>query len=335
MMAEANLISQQYAFMVSNIGVWEGYLSAFTREGQQTSCVPTILYVYVDTEDDATKIRTGQLPYKVVFTLRRCLIQRDGTQVFYSGVDMLSAGRAFDSLGSMCSGAKYLTRGGSPIYFELNLNYHKESGSASPILARVRVVVLYDAEGALLSVSLFRERERKSESAAFKCGDARVLPQHSSYVPDGKGEFVGVDSKCQEATPTSFAGSWAGSAERIGPAVPGWTEPVIESKRNISCEGDRVVFVEDGFGLPGSRKLEGIASDGALVVLSAVNGLEHWMFLGGGVTLKAPLSLDFAGVATVELAWLVQPGRMISITRVMDEGAWRFSLFADHRKQVM
>lgn len=70
-MAVLGSVERQFAAMASNAGVWEGNLASYDRAGTVKSPkVPTILYVYCDSKDDAAKVAAGQAPYKVRHSLR-------------------------------------------------------------------------------------------------------------------------------------------------------------------------------------------------------------------------------------------------------------------------
>lgn len=51
----------------------------------------------------------------------------------------------------------------------------------------------------------------------------------------------------------------------------------------------------------------------AFLALRTAVGVEHLLQLGGGVFIRAPLVIDFGGALTMELGWLVQPDRLVTV----------------------
>lgn len=264
-----------------------------------------------------------------MFTLRKTEAQRDGSQTLFSGVDMSVGGRVFSSGGSMCSGAKYMTKGGSRVFIETNLNY-RPSPPAGPIAARVRVVTIYSAEGHLESVSLFKERARAGECDS----PPQKLPPHPCAVAVADEDFLAPGSARVDAQPSSLAGAWAGTAEALGPD---------RAYQSAAC--GRVALLDGGAlalrdgpdgGVGGAREARAepdAAAGRSCIALRAETGLEHMLLLGGGVFVRTPVVIDFAGEFCVELGWLVEPTRLLTVKRVYRQGAWVGSVFCDETKE--
>lgn len=272
-----------------------------------------------------------------MFTLRKTDAQRDGSQTFFSGVDMSVGGRVFSSGGSMCSGAKYITKGGSRVFIESNLNY-RPSPPTGPIAARVRAVIIYSAEGHLESVSLFKERARAGECES----PPQSLPPHPCTVPVADEDFVTPGSARVDARPSALAGAWAGTAEFLG---PGGASSASACGRVALLDGGALALrdaPDGGVGGPREARADAdataaadadVGAGGRCVALSADAGLEHMLLLGGGVFLRTPVVIDFVGEFCAELGWLAEPGRLLTAKRVYRQGAWVGSAFCDETKE--
>lgn len=259
--------------------------------------------------------------------MRKTESQRDGSQTFFKGMDMTVGARVFSSVGSMCSGAKYMTKGGSRVFLEANLNYRPASAT-SPIAARVRAVVIYSAEGHFESVSLFKERARAGECDT----PPLALPPHPCTVPVAAEDFMQPGSARVDAAPDTLAGTWRGSGEFLGPN--GVCEIGVECGRTVRVQAG-AMSIRDGAGVGDARAREASAEvrEGEkCLALEADGGLEHMLLLGGGVFLRTPVVIDYAGECCVELGWLVEPSRLLASKRVYREGAWVGSLFCDETK---
>jgi hypothetical protein len=324
-------VENQFLAMASNAGVWEGSLESFDRCAAVTAPkTGTILYVHATANDDAARLAAGQAPYVLLFTLRKTEQQRDISQTYFRGVDMAVGGRVFSSAGAMCSGARYITRG-SRVFVEMNLNYRPASPpltpSAAPIAVRVRAVTVYDGEGYFQSVSLFKERARDGECEAPPV----QLPPHPCVVSCVEEDFLAPSSARAGATPDALTGRWAGTCERLGP--DGLCAVGEACGRTVRVQ-DGVWRVRDSAGGGGAdRPAEGeVRSGRKCVVLRTPVGAEHLLPLGGGVFLRAPLVIDFGSTFCLELAFLAEPDRLLSIRRVYQNGAWRQSQFGDEVK---
>lgn len=323
----------QWRAMASNIGVFEGHLSCFDRCALITSPkTPTILYVRCSSQSDVEKYLAGLFPSSIIFTLRRTNQQSDGSQTFFYGTDMSVGGRVFDSSGSMCSGAKYIAKGGSRVFIEMNLNFRLSSSTSppsspptAPIAGRVRAIIIYNADGQFDSVSLFKERPRKGESDT----PLVALPRHPQSVECATEEFLLPESSRVDATPRALAGAWAGRVEELGPdglSVTSACGRIVD----VTTEGLSISDVSHGSTT--DRPATGDDRGEAFIALRTAVGVEHLLQLGGGVFIRAPLVIDFGAAFTSELGWLVQPDRLITVQRTYDSGAWRGSKFTDEVK---
>lgn len=230
----------------------------------------------------------------------------------------------------MCSGAKYMTKGGSRVFFESNLNY-RPSSPTGPIVARVRVVTIYSAEGHLESVSLFKERARAGECES----PPQSLPPHPCAVAVADDDFMPPGSARVDASPASLAGAWAGTAELVGPG--GLAAGGAACGRVALLDSGAALALRDApdGGAGGAREARGDADAAGerYVALRADGGLEHMLLLGGGVFLRTPVVIDFAGEFCAELGWLVEPRRLLTVKRVYRQGAWVGSVFCDETKE--
>lgn len=314
--------------MISNAGVFEGHLAHFDRCGCVASPkTPTILYVYCNTTPDAGKLRAKQPPSSLIFTLRRTQQQCDGSQSFFYGPDMIAGGRVFNAAGSMCSGARYITKGGSRVFVEININFRPRSRppQLAPIAGRVRAVVIYSAEGHFESVSLFTERPREGESESPPV----TLPPHPQTVRCANAGFLVANSACVDATPDALAGGWTGVMEEFGP--DGLCVLGAVCGRAVEATGG--TFSVRDVGSDG-RDGEGEIRGESFIALRTPSGVDHWLQLGGGLWCRAPLVINFSGTSTIELGWLVEPDHLLSTQRTYSGGAWRSSKFTDEFKNA-
>lgn len=334
--AELGTVEQQWLCLAANLGQWEGSLANYDRSGGELERVATILFVYVDNPDDARKAREGAAPYKLSFTLRRCAAQRDGTQVFFSGMDMRVYGRALDPRGSMCSGPTFAPKLGRFVV-EQNLNVRDDGARAagSPIRARVRVVVFYNDEAQFQSITLFRETPRATDSQENFLLPS--LPPHPSHVSE---ELVVCDApgfedaqESAESVLGDLYGDWTGTCTKVGPR-PDSCASDLPSARSIRA-GDRPgegVIIQDSAAhdkAPASGVSDG-AEKGRCVFLQTPEGPEQLVFLGGRVYVRLPVTLrsSFA----MEFGWLYRPGQCTRVRREYTDRTWIHSSFITEHK---
>jgi hypothetical protein len=157
----------------------------------------------------------------------------------------------------------------------------------------------------------------------------RQTPPNTTTVPPEvlESNFLATDASC-EASAQSLSGEWQGTCTSFR-AGGDWDENIPYS-RQLHVEDDGKSFSQrDGCSQYPDTAVEGTVGDADRVMaLRTPDGLEHQVFLGGGVYVRVSVSLRVKSTFVVEQGWLVAPDTLIRNRIEYEDAAWSRSVFA-------
>ena len=283
-----HLTQRKYHFCLRTIfqGTWKGISTVHAPDGSETLRDNHELCIF------ANGLCEGDVPQKIEMTMYKESQGRIvGRQYYSQGIDLLQMqGKVFNSNGDMCYG-KVNDFAATPIV-EQNLN--RRNRSSGRILARVRVVTMFNAER-LCKFIMYRENEFQEMNVGWK---HLLLGRWDSI-----GDVHGLDGVTQCSG--TRVGKTKGNGIEVNFGQSGQTacyEPLGKDERNA-----RVVN-------PGST-------------------YDEMLFtLCGGVWVRTSSLLRESIV--VELLWLIEKNVCVRVSRRYVNGKWHSSRFLTERKKV-
>lgn len=291
--------------------MWEGNLTRYNADGDEISRESTVLFLYVDSDDDRLKLRTNQLPNVVKIRLHNCVTGREVYGRHLNGENFIRNGVFFHpKTGNACMGHSVIGMGGA--VFEMLLNRWE----GDEVVGRLRAVFMFGEE-CVIKMSVFRER-KGGQSVHEKTPEPEI-GSIGNEVCGGVGEEV-----------TMLLGDWKVQEQVYAANDQGDSHTAEWTERRRLRQG--LLLVNRGEHGERGERVGHVSHDGKCVMMTSTEdrGEERLLFVGGGASLM--FGLNLAGSAdqefAVELAWMVSSGKRVKVARTYRGLRWTAARFA-------